>query len=108
MMRRVILESPYAGDIERNVAFARACVRDALFRGESPLAFHILYAQPGILDDAIAVERKLGIEAGHAWMPFADAVVVYIDNGVSEGMRTGIDQAVRYGLHIERRRLGHD
>ena len=34
-MRLVILESPYAGDIERNVAYARACLRDSLLRGEA-------------------------------------------------------------------------
>ena len=29
-MRLVIVESPYAGDVEANVAYARACLRDAL------------------------------------------------------------------------------
>lgn len=31
-MRRVILESPYQGDIEANVRYARACVRHSLSR----------------------------------------------------------------------------
>lgn len=33
-MRRVIVESPYAGDIEKNVTYARAAIRDCLSRGE--------------------------------------------------------------------------
>jgi len=35
-VRRVIVESPYAGDVARNVEYARACVRDSLQRGEAP------------------------------------------------------------------------
>ena len=109
MTRRVILESPYRGiDAEvtaLNVAFARACLRDSLLRGESPLASHLLYTQRGVLDDNDPVERALGIAAGHAWMPLADGVVFYIDHGVSVGMEQGIESARKFGHHIERRRL---
>ena len=66
-MKRVILESPYAGDVERNVAYARACLRDSLLRGEAPIASHLLYTQPGVLDDQIPEERQMGIDAGLAW-----------------------------------------
>ena len=31
-MRLVILESPYAGDVELNVAYARDCLHDCLMR----------------------------------------------------------------------------
>ena len=57
-MRRVILESPYAGSVEENVAYARAAVRDSLLRGESPIASHLLYTQPGILRDGVPDERQ--------------------------------------------------
>ena len=57
-MRLVIIESPYAGDIEKNVEYARACVRDSLSRGEAPIASHLLYTQPGILKDEIPSERQ--------------------------------------------------
>ena len=73
-MRRVIVESPYAGDIERNLAYARAGIRDCLKRGEAPIASHLLYTQPGILDDDDGEERQLGIEAGLAWIGVADIV----------------------------------
>src|SRR3989344_992162 len=33
-MRLVILESPYAGDVELNVAYARDCLHDCLMRGK--------------------------------------------------------------------------
>jgi hypothetical protein len=74
-MRRVILESPYAGNVEENVAYARAAVRDSLLRGESPIASHLLR----ILKDSVPDERQLGIEAGLAWRFVAEASVVYQD-----------------------------
>ena len=104
-MRRVILESPYSGDIEKNVAYARLCIRDSLSRGEAPIASHLLYTQPGILRDDNEVERMCGIEAGLAWVSTADATVVYEDLGISAGMRLGIDRAVSQDVPVIYRRI---
>lgn len=104
-MRRVVLESPYAGDVERNVRYARACVRDSLLRGEAPIASHLLYTQPGILNDNVPAEREQGIAAGLAWLAAAEASVVYIDLGISRGMAHGIATARAAGLPVEMRRL---
>lgn len=104
-MKLVIIESPYAGEVERNVAYARACVRDALRRGESPIASHLLYTQDGILNDDDLGERKAGIDAGHAWMKVCDIVAVYRDHGVSAGMRAGIRIANRLKVPVEFRYL---
>jgi hypothetical protein len=62
----VILESPYAGDVEANMRYARAAMRDSLMRGEAPFASHLLYTQEGVLLDSVPEERTLGIEAGFA------------------------------------------
>ena len=105
-MRLVILESPYAGDIARNVEYARACVADCLRRGEAPIASHLLYTQPGILDDSIPGDRELGMAAGWAWMRVAEAVVVYTDLGTSDGMRRGIAMAGLAGIPVEYRSAG--
>lgn len=104
-MRRVIVESPYAGDVDRNVAYARAAVRDCLLRGEAPIAPHLLYTQPGLLDDKVPAERSLGIAAGLAWCGVADATVVYEDHGRSSGMLQGIRAALEAGRPVEFRRL---
>lgn len=108
-MRLVILESPYAGktaeEINGNIEYARRCVRDSLMRGEAPIASHLLYTQPGILDDSIPVERMQGIAAGLAWRKVAEASVVYVDKGISQGMRYGIAAAEAAGLDIEIRRI---
>ncbi len=105
VMRRVILESPYAGDVDRNVRYARACVRDSVLRGEAPIASHLLFTQIGILRDDEPVERRLGQEAGLAWLGKADATVVYTDLGISPGMRDGIRRAEQLGIHVEYRTL---
>jgi hypothetical protein len=89
-MRLVIVESPYAGEIERNIAYARAALADCLRRGEAPIASHLLYTQPGVLDDAVPEERALGIEAGLQWGRAADAAVFYIDIGWSPGMEAAL------------------
>lgn len=108
-MRLVILESPYAGptkeQIDANVEYARACVRDSLLRGEAPIASHLLYTQPGVLDDLVPAERALGCEAGLAWGRVAEATVVYLDYGMSEGMHVGVRRAVAEGRPIEMRSI---
>lgn len=104
-MRLVIIESPYAGDIEANVEYARACVRDSLSRGEAPIASHLLYTQPGILRDEVPDERQWGIDAGLAWRAVAEASVVYTDRGISSGMEYGIKAAKDAGKPVEYRVL---
>ncbi len=101
----VILESPYAGDVEANVAYARACLRDCLMRGEAPFASHLLYTQPGVLRDEVPSERMDGIAAGLAWHRLARKVVVYTDRGISRGMQLGISNATVLGIPVEYRTL---
>jgi hypothetical protein len=104
-VRLVIIESPYAGDVATNVAYARAAVRDSLLRGEAPIASHLLYTQDGVLRDGVPEERRQGIDAGLAWGKVADATVVYTDLGMSSGMRYGIASAGTAGRRIEFRTI---
>lgn len=86
-MHKVIVESPYAGDIAANVEYAQRALRDCLARhGEAPIASHLLYTQPHVLNDTIPEERSLGISAGLAWRHVADYAVFYVDRGWSQGM----------------------
>jgi len=104
--QRVVIESPYAGDIEGNVAYARRAVRDSLLRGEVPFASHLLYTQPDILNDNDTEERALGIQAGFDAVVSFDKTVVYCDLGISEGMHKGIIEGFRCGRRIEYRNIG--
>jgi hypothetical protein len=104
-MKRVIIESPYAGDVETNLRYLRAAMRDCLLRGEAPFASHGLYTQPGVLNDDIPAERQHGIEAGFAWRQASELTVVYHDLGMSRGMQSGIAGAEKLGKPIEYRSL---
>lgn len=104
-MRRVIVESPFAGDVEANIDYARRCVRDCVMRGEAPIASHLLFTQPGILRDEIADERRAGIACGLAWISVADAMVVYIDRGISTGMQNAMIVAMAANIPVEERKL---
>lgn len=107
--RRVIIESPYAGktpeETQKNVEYARACLRDSLMRGEAPFASHLLYTQEGVLDDTIPNERIRGILAGFAWRDAAERTAVYIDLGVTEGMSDGIEDSIARGVSVEYRMI---
>jgi len=107
-MRRVIVESPYKGNLFQrwlNRRYARKCMHDCLLRGEAPFASHLLYTQPGVLRDGFAPERNLGIEAGLTWGEGAQLTAVYTDRGISHGMKLGIMRAERLGRLVEYRTL---
>ena len=105
-MRRVILESPYAGNlIQRflNRRYARKCLRDSLMRDEYPFASHLLY--PQALRPDTPTNRAMGMGAMMQWEPFADYVVVYIDRGVSQGMARSVNRHLGRGLKVRYRSL---
>lgn len=67
----VLLASPWAGDVERHRAYAIACVRDSIARGEAPLAPHLLY--PPALNDDDAGQILAACAADHARAPRTQA-----------------------------------
>lgn len=101
----VIIESPYAGDIIRNVKYAQLCIKDSLIRGEAPFASHLLYTQPNILNDDIPEERQHGIDAGFSWLKVAEISAIYTDLGISKGMEHGINTAKLNNIIVEFRTL---
>lgn len=100
----VILESPYAGHVQRNKAYLQLCIRDCIARGESPYASHQMCTDA--LDDMLPEERTKGIEASlSAWARFAQRTVVYTDFGISSGMQLGIARADQEQRPVEYRKL---
>lgn len=102
-MLKVVIESPFAGDVVRNVKYALLCLADSLKRGEAPFLSHLLY--PLVLDDNDPKQRKQGIKAGLEWGRKADLRAVYIDYGITEGMEMGIKDAKKIRQPIEYRRI---
>ncbi len=124
-MRPIVIESPYAGDVERNVAYARRCLLDSLRRGEAPFASHLLYTQ--VLNDTIPADRERGISAGLAmanairtWvserammrgtMPELDCAIAafYIDYGWSRGMEAARSFYRERGMIYVTRSIGEN
>jgi hypothetical protein len=104
-MKLVIIESPFKGNVEFNLAYGRKCMANSLHRGEAPYASHMLYTQPGVLEDTLPNERRMGMEAGFAWGKKADLVAVYTDLGITAGMQEGILRAEENGIPVEYRKI---
>lgn len=99
----VCIESPFAGDRERNSKYLAAAIKDCINLGEAPFAMHGFY--PQFLDDNVPGERELGMNCGFNWMLSGDLVAVYYDLGISAGMREGIVFAAHHALRLEFRSL---
>lgn len=102
-MKRVLIESPYSGNIDQNKAYAWDCVKDSLNRGEAPFASHLFYTE--VLNDFLLPDRLLGMEAGFVWGQQAQLVAVYTDLGISPGMEHGIARAQALDIPVEHRSL---
>lgn len=96
-MKLVYICSPFAGDIENNLRFARAACRYAADQGCAPLAVHLLY--PQILDDTVPVEREAGIQMGLRVLTSCDELWICGER-ISHGMSCEIAEAERLGIPI--------
>lgn len=116
----VLIESPYSGDIPRNIAYAQRCMYDSRMRGEITLATHLLWTQHHLapqhfvsdydekyevpncgrdvsLQQICALREMIQREGGK--------VVFYIDYGYSSGMTHGLEHCKRNNIPYEERRL---
>lgn len=97
--RLVYIASPYAGDIERNVAFAKAACRYAAAQGCTPVAVHLIY--PQFLDDQVPEEREAGLKMGMRVLAACDEIWLCGER-MSAGMKAEEAEAKRLGLPIQR------
>lgn len=93
----VYICSPYAGDVEHNVAAARRYSRFAVETGYIPIAPHLLF--PQFLDDTNPKERELGLLFGNALLCKCAEMWVFGER-ISEGMDAEIRRAVWKGHRI--------
>lgn len=104
MPRLVIIESPYAGDIEANIEYAKRACLDSWTRGETPFASHLFC--PQFLDDADEAERQGGIDIGYRWGLHAHLIAFYVDRGWSPGMEAALQHYSGTGVEMEIRWIG--
>ena len=96
----VYIASPYAGDVEANLAFAGQAGRYCVVL---PVIPHMMY--PAFLDDTDPVQRGLGIETGLRLMEACDCVWICGDY-VSAGMKQELAFANEIGKEV--RFVGRD
>jgi len=100
----VLVESPFAGEVEENLAYAQKCMRHVFFSGylggeqQIPIASHCFFTLA--LDDHNQHERTIGMQAGFAMRSLAAETRVYLDRGLSAGMIHGIRHAIETGKTI--------
>lgn len=83
MTHRVVIESPLAGDFQRNYRFLLWCCRAVWLReGLHGIGSHLLC--PWFMDDTEQSERQAGID--NAWVWGGEPHLMFIDLGVSRGM----------------------
>lgn len=93
--RLVYIASPYAGDVKRNVAFAKAACRYAAASGCTPVAVHLMY--PQFLDDRVPEEREQGTRMGLRVLAACDELWLCGER-VSAGMQAEKTEAERLGI----------
>ncbi len=98
-MKRVVIESPYAGDEEANKVYRQVVICHSIKQWEAPFASHQMYTDA--LNDDDLYQRLIGCGAGYTWMKIADLVAFYMDRGFSSGMKSALYKAVDYSLPIQ-------
>lgn len=97
--RLVYIASPYAGDIEKNVAFAKAACRYVVAQGCTPVAVHLMY--PQFLDDCVPEEREAGLKMGMRVLAACDEIWLCGER-MSAGMKAEEAEAKRLGIPIRK------
>ena len=88
--------SPYSGNIQANIEFARKCCRRVMERGYVPIAPHLLF--PQFMSEE--TEREKAIDLGLQLL--AKCAVLWIcGRYVSDGMRQEIEEAERLGIEVK-------
>ena len=96
-MKLIYVASPYAGDVEKNITFAKRACRYVMEQGHAFFAPHLLY--PQILDDTDPEERKAGMKFGLRILEICDELWVCGDR-ISTGMEAEIELAKQFGIPI--------
>lgn len=90
--------SPYRGEVKRNKEYAKELTRKAIDNGFIPVTVHLYLTEA--LDDNKPDERQKGMEAGKMILDNCKYILVGSRYGISEGMKSEIEQAERSGKII--------
>lgn len=98
-MKMIFVASPYAGDVKKNIEFAKEACQYVLNEGHAFFCPHLLY--PQVLDDNKTEERKLGIDSGKRILLNCDELWAFGET-ISPGMFEEIQYARKNGIPVKR------
>jgi len=113
----VFVESPYSGDIDRNVRYLKLCKYDCWARNEMPCASHDDMTQhPAKVDFYVSdyepewdvYTRDEAINGAHALRALCAKTIFYVDLGESRGMKAGMEYCKKHNIPYEVRKLNYD
>lgn len=93
----VYICSPYAGEVQKNVEFAKAACRYAMKQNCTPIAVHLLY--PQFLDDNDPAQRETGLRMGHRVLEACDELWL-CGSRISTGMAMELQEAKKLGIPV--------
>lgn len=88
--------SPYRGDTERNIEYAKELTRLALDNGYDPITPHLYLTQ--VLNEDDPAQREKGMAAGTELLKHCRYILIGSRFGLSEGMLAEINTALDNGL----------
>lgn len=91
----VYICSPYRGEVERNLQYARELTRVALENGYVPITPHLYLTQA--VNDEVPEEREKGMAAGKELLKHCKYILIGGRHGLSEGMLEEIGIAQKCG-----------
>lgn len=106
-MTPVVIESSYAGQVERNREYLQRCILHCLANGETPYASHQMLTDA--LSDSDPQQRAEGIRAGlemsKAIIRSGGRVAFFVDYGWSDGMIAAREEYESEGIRYQVRRI---
>ena len=87
--------SPYRGEVERNLQYARELTRIALDNDFVPITPHLYITQA--VNDEVPEEREKGMAAGKELLKHCKYILIGSKYGLSEGMLEEIRLALEHG-----------
>ena len=104
-MKLIYVASPYAGDIKKNMEYAKQACRAVMESGHAFFAPHLLY--PAVLNDAVQEERQAGMDMGLTMLFRCDELWVFGPH-ISSGMQAEIEEAERLRIPVHRMDISED
>ena len=93
----IYIASPYAGEVRKNVEFAKEACRYAMEQNCTPVAVHLLY--PQFLDNDDPVQREVGLRMGHRVLEACDELWL-CGSRISTGMAMELKEARKLGIPV--------